>query len=66
MRTNEPRRLLVRRRRAAELLDTSVSRLKRLERRGALKAVRIAGGRDVFYALKAIERLASGGNDEGE
>ena len=53
-------RLLVCRRTAAEMLDTSISRLKRLERLGRLKAIRIGGDRDVHYAADQIERLARG------
>jgi hypothetical protein len=56
----KPHRLLVRRRTAAEMLDTSISRLKRLEQSGRLKAIRIGGGRDVHYESAEIERLARG------
>jgi hypothetical protein len=42
------------------MLDTSISRLKRLEQSGRLKAIRIGGGRDVHYESAEIERLARG------
>ena len=57
-------RRLLRRRTAAEELDTSVSRLKRLEREGKLTPRRIGGGRDVYYSVSDIEALASGEETE--
>jgi predicted site-specific integrase-resolvase len=55
---NPPRRL-VRRKRAAETLDTSITMLKRLEREGRLTVVRL-GARDVFYPAEQIDALARG------
>lgn len=52
-------RRLVRRATAAEILDTSLSMLKRLEREGRLTPVRL-GARDIYYSAEEIEVLASG------
>jgi hypothetical protein len=45
---------MMNRRAAAEALGCSISRLKRLERVGRLKPIRIGGGRDVHYAACAM------------
>ena len=52
------RRLLLKRARAAETLDVSISKLKRLERTGKLRPIRVGGGRDVHYDSSEIEALA--------
>jgi hypothetical protein len=58
---SEVRALLYRRATAAEMLDTSISGLKRLEREGRLTPKRI-GKRDVHYAASEIHALAQGGD----
>jgi hypothetical protein len=55
----KPARRLYRRRTAAEILDTSINMLKKLERKGKLTAVRL-GGRDVFYRAEEVDALARG------
>lgn len=61
-----PVRRLYKRRRAAELLDTSETSLKRLERQGVLKPIRLGPlGRDVHYAAEEIEALARPAEREG-
>jgi hypothetical protein len=55
----KPKRLLVRRRTAVEMLDSSVSKLKLLEKQGRLTPIRL-GSRDVHYAMTEIEALAEG------
>lgn len=55
----KPVRLLVRRARAVEILDSSIPMLKRLEKAGKLTPIRI-GARDVHYAVSEIEALANG------
>jgi hypothetical protein len=58
MRAKEkPRQLLVKRRRAIELLDTSLNGVKKLEKLGKLTPVRL-GSRDVCYRLEQFEALA--------
>jgi predicted site-specific integrase-resolvase len=57
-----PRRLY-RRRHAAELLDTSITMLKRLEAAGKLRVIRL-GGRDVYYPAEQVEALAQGDTTE--
>jgi predicted site-specific integrase-resolvase len=54
-----PARRLYRRATAAEILDTSITMMKRLEREGRLTPVRL-GGRDVFYPADEVHRLADG------
>jgi hypothetical protein len=54
-----PRRLY-RRATAAALLDTSVNMMKKLEREGRLKPIRL-GQRDVFYDSQQIDDLVRGG-----
>lgn len=54
-----PARLLIRRARAARVLDISINMLKRLEKSGRLTPVRI-GSRDIFYAVREVEALAAG------
>lgn len=56
-------RRLYRRRHAAELLDTSITMLKRLEAAGKLRVIRL-GGRDVFYQAEQVEALAQGDTTE--
>jgi hypothetical protein len=53
-----PRRLY-RRATAAALLDTSVNMMKKLEREGRLKPIRL-GQRDVFYDSQQIDDLVRG------
>ena len=53
-----PRRLY-RRATAAALLDTSVNMMKKLEREGRLKPIRL-GQRDVFYDSQRIDVLVRG------
>jgi hypothetical protein len=53
-----PRRLY-RRATAAALLDTSVNMMKKLEREGRLKPIRL-GARDVFYAAEQVDALVKG------
>jgi hypothetical protein len=53
-----PRRLY-RRATAATLLDTSVNMMKKLEREGRLKPIRL-GQRDVFYDSQQIDDLVRG------
>ena len=55
----KPPRRLYRRATAAEILDSSVSMLKRLEREGRLTPIRI-GSRDVHYSADEVHRLADG------
>jgi predicted site-specific integrase-resolvase len=47
----------MKRRQAAQVLDTSISTLKALEKSGKLKPRRI-GARHVFYAVDEVEALA--------
>ena len=54
-------RLLIRRRTAAEMLSSSISMLKRLERMGRLTPRRL-GSRDVFYLAEQVQALV---RDEG-
>jgi len=53
----EKSRRLYRRSTAAAILDCSVKMLRRLEREGKLKVVRL-GQRDVFYPAEQVEALA--------
>jgi hypothetical protein len=53
-----PRRLY-RRATAAALLDTSVKMMKKLEREGRLKPIRL-GQRDVFYSAEQVDALVTG------
>ncbi len=55
----KPPRRLYRRATAAEMPDTSISMMKRLEAEDRLTPVR-PGGRDVFYPATEIEALANG------
>ena len=59
LRTIKPAQRLVRRAHAAELLDCHISLLKRIERAGKLKPIRL-GTRDVFYRAEQVDALASG------
>jgi len=52
-------RSLTKRRRAAEILDTSVSTLKRLEREGRLTPRRV-GLRDIAYPTWQVRAIAEG------
>jgi predicted DNA-binding transcriptional regulator AlpA len=51
-------RRLYRRRTSMELLDCSLSMLKRLENEGTLKKVRL-GSRDVFHLADEVDALAT-------
>lgn len=52
-------RRLYRRRTSMEILDCSLSMIKRLENAGKLQKVRL-GARDVYHPADQVERLASG------
>jgi predicted site-specific integrase-resolvase len=54
----KPKKKLLKRRSAAAILDTSVSTLKRFEREGRLKPIRL-GKRHVCYDAKQVEAIAS-------
>lgn len=57
----KPKRRLYKRRTAAEVLDTSVTKLKALEREGRLTPIRLGDhGRDVHYTVEQVEALADG------
>lgn len=59
-RASEPRWLYTRRR-AADLLDTSVDTIKSLEESGALTPIRLTGPRGgVHYAQRELQALVSG------
>jgi predicted site-specific integrase-resolvase len=53
----KPKRQLLKRRTAAEILDTSVSTLKKWEREGRLKPIRL-GRRHVSYDARQIQAIA--------
>jgi hypothetical protein len=52
-----PAQKLLRRATAAKMLDTSVTMMKKLERMGRLKPIRL-GLRSIFYATEQVEALA--------
>jgi predicted site-specific integrase-resolvase len=62
VKSREVVRRLYRRSTAAQILDTSVKMLRRLEEAGKLTVVRL-GNRDVHYPAHEVEALAQG---EGE
>jgi hypothetical protein len=55
----KPARRLLKRATAAEVLDTSITTLKALEKAGKLTPIRL-GLRHVHYDVKEVEALASG------
>ena len=55
---------LYRRRQTAEVLNTSITIVKKLENRGLLRKVRLGGvGRDVYNPVEDVEKIAAGGGE---
>ncbi|MGH6865632.1 MAG: helix-turn-helix transcriptional regulator [Methyloceanibacter sp.] len=53
-----PKQLLISRKTAAEMLDTSVDTIKRLERQGRLHPVRLTGPRSsIFFRAEEVHSL---------